>query len=74
VALEGEERVVVGHAVAVVDDANHALAAGFDFYANGFRRRLERVFEELFDDGGGTLNDFARGDAGWRQLPEECGS
>ncbi len=62
-ALEGEQRVVVGHAVAVVDDANHALAAGFDFDANGFCAGVEGVFEELLDDGGGALDDFARGDA-----------
>ena len=63
VALEGEQRVIVGHAVAVVDDANHALAAGFDFDADGFGAGVERVFEQLFDDGGGPLDDFARGDA-----------
>src|SRR5581483_4347874 len=34
VALEGEERVVVGHAVAVVNDADHAPAAGFGFDAD----------------------------------------
>ncbi len=62
-ALESEERIVVGHAVAVVDDANHALAARFDFDANSFCAGVERVFEQLLDDRGGPLDDFARGDA-----------
>src|SRR5579859_121969 len=63
VALEGQQRVVVSHAVAVVEDANHALAAGFDFHANRFRGGIERVFEQLLDYGGGPLNNFARGNA-----------
>ena len=63
VTLEGEQRVVVGHAVAVVDDADHALAAGFDFDANAVGAGVERVFEQLLDDGGGALDDFAGGDA-----------
>ena len=63
VALEGQQRVVVRHAVPIVDDANHALAAGFDFDANGLRTGVERVLEQLFDDGRRALDDFARGDA-----------
>ena len=63
VALEGEQRVVVGHAVAIVDDADHALAAGFDFDANRVRAGIERVFEQLFDDRRRALDDFARRDA-----------
>jgi hypothetical protein len=52
----------VSHAVAVVDDANDALSAGFDFHANAFRAGIERVFEQLFHDGGGAFDHFARGD------------
>ena len=62
-ALEGEQRVVVGHAMAVVDDADHALAAAFHFDANRFRPGVERIFEKLLDDGGGTLDNLARSDA-----------
>src|SRR5260370_34034196 len=63
VELEREERVIVGDDVAVVDDANHALAAGFDFDANGFGAGVEGVLKQLLDDGGRPLDDLARGDA-----------
>ncbi len=62
VALEGQQRVVVRHAVAVVDDADHALAADFGFDANGLRAGVQRVFEQLFDYRGGTFDNFARCD------------
>ena len=62
-ALERQERVVVRHAVAVVDDADHALAAGFDFDADRSGTGVDGVFEQFFNDGGRALDDFARGDA-----------
>jgi len=36
--------------VAVVDHANHALAADFHFDANGLRARVDGILEQLFDD------------------------
>src|SRR5579871_637666 len=59
VALEGEEGVVLDHAVAVVGDADELAASGFDLDADAGGSGVEGVFEELFDDGGGALNDFA---------------
>ena len=62
VALEGEERVVAAHTVAVVYDADELAAAGFDFDADARGVCVEGVFEEFLDYGGGTLNHLARGD------------
>ena len=75
-ALEGQQRIVVRHAMAVVDDANHALAAGFDFDANGFRAGVQRILEQLLHDGRGALDDFAGRDAVGDSFPgvSECGS
>src|SRR5208282_3562873 len=50
------------HAVAVVDDADHPLAADFRLHANGLRPGVQRVFEQLFNDRSGTLDHFARSD------------
>ena len=54
--------VVVDHAVAVVDDADHPLAADFGFDANRLRTSVERVFEQLFHYRGRTFDNFARSD------------
>ena len=62
VAFEGEEGVVADHAVAVVGDADELAAAGFDVDADAGGAGVEGVFEELFDDGGGALDDLAGGD------------
>ncbi len=62
VALEGEECVVLDHAVAVVGDADELAAAGFDLDADAGGSGVEGVFEEFFDDGGGAFDDFAGGD------------
>ena len=50
------------HAVAVVGDADELAAAGFDLDADAGGAGVERVFEQLFDDGGGAVDDFAGGD------------
>ena len=50
------------HAVAVVGDADELAAAGFDLDADAGGAGVEGVFEQLFDDGGGALDDFAGGD------------
>src|SRR5580704_15504604 len=53
----------MGHAVAIVDHANHALAASFDLDADGLRAGVERILEQLLHDGRGPLDDFASRDA-----------
>src|ERR1700730_8683028 len=63
VAFEGQLSDVVGHDMAVVNDADHALAAGFNLDENRFRAGVERVLEQLLHDGCRALDDFARGDA-----------
>src|SRR5579862_2280433 len=60
--LERNDGVIMRHAVPVVSDANHALAAGFHLDANRFCARVNSVFEKLFDDGGRAFDNFARGD------------
>ena len=62
VAFEGEQRVVAQHAAAIVDDADEAPSAGFDLDAQLGRAGVERVFEQLLDDRGRALHDFAGGD------------
>src|SRR5580704_17303735 len=47
VAIEGQQRVVVIHSDAVVDHADHLLAARFHLYANRSRPRVQRVFKQL---------------------------
>ncbi len=60
VALEGEEGVVLDHAVAVVGDADELAATGFDLDADAGGCGVEGVFEELFDDGGGGVRRLRR--------------
>ena len=71
-ALEGEESVVADHAVAVVGDADELAASGFDLDADAGGSGVERVFEELFDDGGGALDDFAGGDLVGHEVGEDA--
>src|SRR5208282_3522893 len=61
-ALESQQRIVVNHAVAVVDDADHPLAADFCLHANRLRARVQRIFEQFFDYRGRSFDNFARGD------------
>ena len=62
VPLKRQQRVVVNHPGPVVDHANHPLAARFHFHANRPRPRVQRVFEQFFHNGRGSLDHFARGD------------
>ncbi len=62
VALEGQQGVVAQHAAAIVDDADQAPAAGFDFDAEIGGAGVERVFEQFLDDRSGPLHHFAGGD------------
>ena len=61
-ALEGKQRVVAAHTMAVVDDANELAATGFDLDANAGGAGVEGVFEEFFDDGCGAFDHFASSD------------
>ena len=52
-------RVFLRHALAVVRYAQEARAARHDFDFDFFRARVDGVFDELLDDGGRPLDDFA---------------
>jgi hypothetical protein len=58
VALKSQERIIAIHALAVVGDADELAAAGFHFYADAICAGIERVLQQLFDDGGGTIDDL----------------
>ena len=60
--LDREPRVVGLHPLAVVLDADLFLAAELDVDGHARRAGVDGVFDELLDDGGGTLDDFAGGD------------
>ena len=49
-ALQGEQRVVAGHAVAVVADADQAFAPCGDLHGDCRRSGVEGVFDQLLDD------------------------
>ena len=48
--------------IAVVFDPNEPLAAQLDVDLDAPRARVDRVFDELFDDRRRTLDDLAGGD------------
>ena len=62
VTLERKDRIVAHHAFAVIRDLQQAASTGFDLDRDARGARVDRIFDELFGDGSGTLNDFARGD------------
>jgi len=62
VALQAEEGVVAVHAGAIVDDADGGSAAAADHDLDLAGGGVEGVFDQLLDDGGGTLDDLAGGD------------
>ena len=62
VAQERDARVLGRHAAAVVRDADERRAAALYFDGDGLRPGVKGVFHQLLDDGGGTLDDLARGD------------
>ena len=61
-ALKREQRVVAGHAPAIVGDADQASAAGLNLDADAGGAGIERVLQQLLDDGGGAVDDLAGGD------------
>ena len=50
VPLEGEHRLVRGHALAVVLDPDETLTAQLDRHDDPGRPGVERVLDQLFDD------------------------
>ena len=68
-----EKSVIVSHAVAVVDDANHPLAAHFGFNANGRgARHRERFPEALYSPPRHGVPRLRLRRFYWRQLREVC--
>ena len=61
-SLERQARVRGGHARAVVPDENARDPAALEVHLDAGGARVERVLDELLDDGGGPLDDFAGGD------------
>ncbi len=60
------------HAGAVVGDAGELDAAGLDVDADAAGAGVERVFQQLFHDARGALDDFPRGDLVGEVLREEA--
>jgi hypothetical protein len=62
VALERQPQLAGLDAATVVSDADQREAALADLDRDPRRAGVQRVFNELFDDGGGPLDDFASRD------------
>src|SRR5882762_4877841 len=62
VALERQQRVVMRHPVAIVNHADHALAAHFHFDANGLPARIDGVLKQFFHHRRRPLDNFPRRD------------
>ena len=60
--LESEPRVFRGHTRSVVAHSDARDSTALELDLDAVRSRVERVFDELFDDGRGPLDDFAGGD------------
>ena len=60
--FESKHSIVAHHTLAIVGDFQQTAPAGFDLDRNARRTCVDRIFDELFCDGSGTLDDFARGD------------
>jgi hypothetical protein len=61
-ALDGQPGVLRIHPFSVVLDADQLLAAEFDGDGQPPGAGVDRVLDQLFDDGGRTFNHLARGD------------
>jgi hypothetical protein len=62
VTFDGQPGVVGLHSLAVVLDAKELLAAELDDDGDPASVRVERVLDELLDNGRRPLDDLARGD------------
>ncbi len=61
-ALECKQRVVAQHACAIVLNADQSAAGVLGIDTNFGRACVERVLQELFDNGSGPLDHLARRD------------
>ena len=61
-AVPREERVVAVHAAAIISNANLRFAAVLNLYIDAGRSGVECIFNQFFDDRGGALDNFSRGD------------
>ena len=60
--LQGELGGLARHTAAVVEHPNSIFSAGLDLDRYVSCPRIERVFDQLFDHRGGSLNNLASGD------------
>jgi hypothetical protein len=76
VTLNSEQQIVSAHTATVVSYNKARLAAMFDFDVKARSARIDGVFHELFDHGGGTFNHLTRSDAVHRAggKPVNCNS
>ena len=61
VPLDRQPRILRLHPLAIVLDPHLLLAAPFDVDGQAARARVDRVLDQLLDDGGRPLDDFAGG-------------
>lgn len=61
-SLHRQSELVGGDTMAVVENANQRCATSFDIDIDMVRTGIQAVFQQFFDDGGGTLDDLARSD------------
>ncbi len=61
-ALNRQSGVLFRHPAAVVHDGDQVLAAILDGHQNLLGSRVNRIFNELLDDGGRTLHHLSGGD------------
>ena len=64
VAAEGQLHLVGGDPVTIVGDHDAFGATAGDFDADVLCAGVQGVFDQLFDDGGGSFDDFTRRDLG----------
>ena len=60
-ALKRLRRIDAAHPFPVVRHADTGQPSVFDIDGDGPALRIQTIFDEFFDDGGGTLDDFAGG-------------
>ena len=61
VPLDGQTRILRIHPLAIVIDPDQLLATQFDDDRQPPRTRVDGVLDQLLDDGGRPLDDFAGG-------------
>src|SRR5258705_12617069 len=59
--LDRQSRILRRHPLAIVFDMNQLLAAELHGDRDAMRAGVNRILDQLFDDGGGPLDDLAGG-------------